>query len=150
MPALTRRRSAAAPQETWHIYYGDLRIGSIGKRAGVPVDVEQWGWRCAFYPGMRPGGDRHGSAETFEEARSAFEVAWREVLPGLEKGAFNDYRRDLALHNWKYAMWDAHCRLPTQIPSGISQCFCGAEISIDNVRAHVYAAHMDTGRPPRR
>jgi hypothetical protein len=53
------------------------------------------------------------------------------------------YRRDLAFHNWKYAMWDAHCRLPTQTPSGRSQCFCGSEISFDNVREHVYAAHMD-------
>jgi hypothetical protein len=144
MSALTRRRSKDSPQESWRIYYGDARIGSIGKRAGVPIDVPQWGWHCAFYPGMRPGQDRHGSAETFQEEKSAFEAAWREVLPGLEKDAFGDYRRDLAFHNWKYAMWNAHCRLPTEMAAGLSNCFCGANIGIDNVRAHVYAAHMDT------
>jgi hypothetical protein len=63
------------------------------------------------------------------------------VLPGLQKGPFDDYRRDLAFHNWKYAMWDAHCRLPTQTPSGRSQCFCGSEINIDNAREHVYGPH---------
>jgi len=38
MPALTRRRSPDTSQETWLVYYGDVRVGSIGQRAGVPVD----------------------------------------------------------------------------------------------------------------
>ena len=29
MPALTRRRSADAPEECWHIYYGNVRVGTM-------------------------------------------------------------------------------------------------------------------------
>jgi hypothetical protein len=29
MPALTRRRSTDAREECWHIYYGDVRVGTI-------------------------------------------------------------------------------------------------------------------------
>jgi hypothetical protein len=28
MPALTRRRSPDAPDECWHVYYGDVRVGT--------------------------------------------------------------------------------------------------------------------------
>jgi hypothetical protein len=41
MPTLTRRRSHNPHQVTWHIYYGDVHVGTIGERAGVPVDVDQ-------------------------------------------------------------------------------------------------------------
>lgn len=35
MPALTRRRSKDDPhRETWLIYFGDVRVGAIGRRAG--------------------------------------------------------------------------------------------------------------------
>jgi hypothetical protein len=37
MPALTRRRSDNPHQLTWHVYYGDVRVGTIGERADVPV-----------------------------------------------------------------------------------------------------------------
>jgi hypothetical protein len=50
MPALTRRRSDNPHQVTWHVYYGDVHVGTIGERAGVPVDVDRWGWSCGFYP----------------------------------------------------------------------------------------------------
>jgi hypothetical protein len=29
MPALTRRRSNDAPQECWHVFFGDVRVGTI-------------------------------------------------------------------------------------------------------------------------
>jgi hypothetical protein len=35
-------------------YYGDVDIGTIALRAGVPVDVDPWGWILGFYPGARP------------------------------------------------------------------------------------------------
>jgi hypothetical protein len=40
---LTRRRSTDEREECWHIFYGDVRVGTIGIRRGVPVDVDQWG-----------------------------------------------------------------------------------------------------------
>jgi hypothetical protein len=49
MSALTRRRDPEAHQEVWHGDYGDVRVGTIGERAGVPVGVEQWGWSCGIY-----------------------------------------------------------------------------------------------------
>jgi hypothetical protein len=36
MPALTRRRDPEGPLEVWHVYYGDVRVGTIGIRAGSP------------------------------------------------------------------------------------------------------------------
>jgi hypothetical protein len=39
MPALTRRRDLEATDECWHVYYGDVRVGTIasseGRRAGI-------------------------------------------------------------------------------------------------------------------
>jgi len=34
------------------------------------------------------------------------------------------------------------CRMPTQVPSGRSVCFCGAIIGIQSMEQHVYAAHL--------
>jgi hypothetical protein len=42
MSALTRRRSDNPHRVTWHVYFDDVRVGMIGERAGVPVDVDQW------------------------------------------------------------------------------------------------------------
>jgi hypothetical protein len=62
MPSLTRRRSDNPHQVTWHVYYGDVHVGKIGERAGVPVDVDPWHWSCGFYPGLHPGQHRYGTA----------------------------------------------------------------------------------------
>jgi hypothetical protein len=43
MPALTRRRNPDAPQEIWHVYYGDVRVGSIALRLGNPADTDLLG-----------------------------------------------------------------------------------------------------------
>jgi hypothetical protein len=45
--ALIRRRDPGASQEAWIIHYDDIRVGSIGMRAGVPADKDQWGWSVA-------------------------------------------------------------------------------------------------------
>ena len=44
MPVLTRRRTDDTHRESWTIFYDDVRVGTIGKRAGVPIKVDQWGW----------------------------------------------------------------------------------------------------------
>jgi hypothetical protein len=36
MPELTRRRNLEAPDECWHIYFGDVRVGMIGVRTSIP------------------------------------------------------------------------------------------------------------------
>jgi hypothetical protein len=40
MPDLTRSRTDGMHRETWSIRYGDIEIGVINERAGVPKDVE--------------------------------------------------------------------------------------------------------------
>src|SRR5258705_3096695 len=37
MTGLTRRRSKDAHAESWQIFYGDVQVGTIRIRAGVPV-----------------------------------------------------------------------------------------------------------------
>jgi hypothetical protein len=139
MPALTRRREKARHQESWQVYYGDVRIGWIGERAGAPKSTEQWGWCVGFHPR-----DRHvsGTAGSLDQARREFEAAWRDYLPSCTDADFNEYRRQRAWSQWKYEMQEKGFRLPTQMPDLRSRCICGAEIGVA-FEAHVYASHME-------
>jgi hypothetical protein len=56
---------------------------------------------------------------------------------------FLEYRRYRASTAWKYAMWDAGCKLPTQTADGRARCFCGAAINLADVDEHIYAAHLE-------
>jgi hypothetical protein len=141
MPALTRRREADRHQESWQVYFGDVRIGWIGERAGVPKSVEQWGWCCGFYP---RDGHVSGTAESFDQARADFERAWHDYLPRCRPDDFDAHRYQTAATAWKYAMWDAVCRMPTQTVDGWSKCFCGAAISNKTSVEHIRACHMET------
>jgi hypothetical protein len=73
MPTLTRRRDIEAPDECWHVYYGDVRVGTITKRVGIPFDEDPWGWSCGFYPGSHPRECTNGAPATFDQARAEFE-----------------------------------------------------------------------------
>jgi hypothetical protein len=44
MAALTRRRSRDAPDECWNVYFGDVRVGTIAIRTGMPYGEYPWGW----------------------------------------------------------------------------------------------------------
>jgi hypothetical protein len=48
MTSLTRRRDPDSREEAWLIFYGDVRVGSIGRRSGNPVGTDAWFWRCGF------------------------------------------------------------------------------------------------------
>lgn len=100
-PTLTRRRSDNPHQKGWQIYFGDVRVGPIGTRAGVPTTAGQWAWSCGFYPGLEPGQHRNGAAETFETAREAFETAWSQLSPTIPDSAFAEWRHD---RDWR-AEW---------------------------------------------
>ncbi len=43
MPELIRRRSPDAPEECWHVYYGDVRVGTTALRTGMPHHEDPWG-----------------------------------------------------------------------------------------------------------
>jgi hypothetical protein len=78
MPMLTRHPDRDR-QDCWRVFYGDVCVGTVGRRTGVGVD--QWEWGCGFYPGTDPGEGRSGTGATFEAARAAFEAAWGVFLP---------------------------------------------------------------------
>jgi hypothetical protein len=141
MPALSRRRSPERP-DCWHVYYGDVQVGVIATRPGVPVDVDQWGWQCGFYPPSHRGRHTEDTAASFDQARAAFEAAWRAYLPKCTEADFEQYRRQRAWTAWKYAMHDAGFKLPTQSADSRSRCFSGAAIDTVGMAQHVNTAHM--------
>jgi hypothetical protein len=144
MSALTRRRSDNPRQETWHVYYGGVHVGTIGERAGVPVDVDQWEWTCGFYPGCEPSEHQHGTAPDFFTARREFEIAWRALSAKKTEADYQLWRdqRDRTVR--KYASWARGEKPPP--PSSMMRCACGVRFdshrpveSYDH-RAHIYAA----------
>jgi hypothetical protein len=140
---LTRRRNPDARQESWLILYGDVHVGTIGLRSGNPFGTDPWQWRCGFYPGSEPGDCTSGTAASFDQARADFEEAWRVFLANRTEADFDEYRKHRAWTACKYAMWDPGCKLPTQLASGRSSCFCGAVIDIKGMSQHVHVVHME-------
>jgi hypothetical protein len=57
-----------------------VRVGTISERVGNPIATPSWQWSCGFYPGSRPADHASGIADGFNQARGAFEVAWRFFL----------------------------------------------------------------------
>jgi hypothetical protein len=125
MLALTRRQSTDAREECWHIYYGDVHAGTIAIRTGIPHDEDPWGWICGFYPGSEPGEQTTGTGATFEEARTAFDEAWRIFLSKRTEADFQAWRDARDWTERKYAMWARGERLPSQKPSSLMTCPCG-------------------------
>jgi hypothetical protein len=142
MPALTRRRYPER-QDCWHVFYGDVQIGTIARRVGCPVDVDQWQWICGFCPGMDPGQYQDGTVPTFEDARADSEAAWRR-LPTRTEADFQAWRDQRDWSVWKYAMRDRGLRLPTEFADGRGRCFCGAVIDTASLDQHVRGAHSAT------
>jgi hypothetical protein len=146
LPALTRRRDLQAQDECWHVYYADVRAGTIAKRVGIPPGEDPWGWAYGFYPGCHPREKTHGTAPTFDQARAEFEEAWAVFLSNRTAADFQDWRAAKAFTAWKYRMWDADHRLPTQSSDGRSICFCGAGLTIGGMADHVRSAHVGIAR----
>ena len=111
MPALTRRRDHDRRQECWLIYYGDIHVGTIAVRSGIPHDQAPWGWRCGFYPGSEPGEFLSGTATTFEQARADFEKAWQMFSARRTEADYQAWRDQRDWTARKYALWDAGKKL---------------------------------------
>ena len=62
-------------------------------------DAPQWGWTCGFYPGCDPGQQENGTAETFEESRSAFELAWNKLAATRTEAHYELWRRNRDWHS---------------------------------------------------
>jgi hypothetical protein len=146
MPALTRRRKDDPHREGWRVFYGDVQVGAIARRAGVPVHADQWAWQCGFYPGLRPGQHQDGTAKSFELARATFEETWQRLLPRIPPSAFDEYRRDREHRAEIAAIRERGEKLPSELPSSIMRCVCGVKFdshlpseSLPH-RGHIYAA----------
>jgi hypothetical protein len=91
---------------------GPESAGTIARRVGCPIDVDQWEWVCGFYPCMAPGQHQNGTAETFEAARADFEAAWRTILPTCTGADFQAWRDQEAWTAEKYRRFDRGERMP--------------------------------------
>ena len=140
MPELTRRRWTDAPEERWHIHYGDVHAGTVAIRRGIPHDEDPWGWSCGFYPGSHPGEHQSGTAATFDQARSDFEAAWEVFLANRTQADFRAWRDQRDWTARKYEMWTTGEKLPSQKPSSMMRCPCGEMFDshrLENTLIHV-------------
>jgi hypothetical protein len=111
MPTLTRRRYPERP-DCWHVYYGDVHVGTIARRIGNPHDTDPWEWNCGFYPGSHPREHKSDTAATFEQARADFERAWAAFLPNRSEADFQAWRDQQAWTAEKYRRFDRGERMP--------------------------------------
>jgi len=114
MPDLTQREDPNR-RDSWLIYFGDVHVGTIAKSVGNPGAVEQWQWLCGFYPGSNPGEQRGGTAGDFEQARDAFEAAWRIFSARRAEADYQAWRDQRDWTACKYEMQDRGEKFPWQI-----------------------------------
>ena len=150
MPALTRRRYPERP-DCWHIYFGDVRVGTIARRIGQPHDEDPWEWNCGFYPGSHPGEHTNGTAATFEEAREEFEASWRVFSAKRIEADYQAWRDQRDWTARKYAMWERGEKFPSQMPNSLMRCPCGMRFDSHKPdqsyphRQHIYAKQHSDG-----
>jgi hypothetical protein len=147
MPALTRRRSDNPHREVWHVYFGDVQVGSIVQRAGVPVGVHQWEWSCGFFPGCDHWEHSDGTALDFFTVRREFEAAWRDLSATKTEADYQEWRDQRDRIARKYASWARGEKPPP--PTSVMRCICGVSFdshkpteSYDH-RGHIYAAQAE-------
>jgi hypothetical protein len=141
MSELTRRRDPDLP-DTWRVLADGVDVGSIGRRHRH-FKSPSWIWSIRL-----ASINRAGAADTFEAARADFETAWKAMSSTRTAADLAAARTAKAFNQWKYTMWDRGMKMPTQMPSGTSRCFCGTEISISSMDGHVRAAHMGRNESP--
>ena len=78
--------------DSWLVYYGDVHVGTIARAVGNPNAEPQWNWLCWFYPGSNPGEQRSGTADTFDQARAAFEKAWQVFAANRTESDYQAWR----------------------------------------------------------
>jgi hypothetical protein len=113
-----------------------VHVSTIGERAGVPLDVDQWHWSCGFYLGQH----RYGTAAIFDEARAGFEANWKAPLPEIPVYAFEEYRHDRESRAEINTIRARGEKLLSQIPSSLMQYGHKPDESYDH-RRHIYAVY---------
>jgi hypothetical protein len=110
-PHLTRRPDPHR-KDAWLVYADDICAGSISRAVGLPNAAEAWKFSAGFYPGSRPGEIKSGSADTFDEARAAFEIAWRTFASTRTEADFEAWREQRDWTARKYAARDRGEEVP--------------------------------------
>jgi hypothetical protein len=105
MTDLTRRRYPERP-DCWHVYFGDVHVGTIARRIGNPNGSPAWEWSCGFYPGSHPGEHKTGTAVSFDGARADFEKAWAIFLANRTEADFEAWRHQRDWTEEKYRRFD--------------------------------------------
>ena len=124
----------------------EIGIGTIGERAGFPIDVDRWSWDVGFYPGSEPGEHRSGTAPDFFMARREFEIAWREFSATKTEADYQEWRDHRGFMARKYVSWARGEKPP--LASSMMRRVCGVQFdswkpedSYDH-RGHIYAAQQ--------
>jgi hypothetical protein len=97
-----------------HLLRRRAHAGTIAQCVGNPGAAPKWQWRGGFYPGSRPGVCTNGMAETFEEARAAFEAAWRVFLARRIGADFRAWHDQQAWTAEKYRRFDRGERMSAE------------------------------------
>jgi hypothetical protein len=85
--------AADAREECWHVYYGDVHVGAIAIRIGIPLSEEPWGWICGFY-WVAPGRARKRHSASFDEARLISKPQAGISIEADRSGAYPHCRSD--------------------------------------------------------
>lgn len=137
MPQLTRRRTEER-LETWTISYDGVDVGKIVELPYQPHKPSRWQWACGFYPGADPHDRTVGQAASFDEARVAFEAAWRVYLARRRPEDFEAWRRDRQFHADKRAG-----RIAPANDGSIMLCACGETFdSHDPEQGDIHLRHI--------
>jgi hypothetical protein len=100
---------------------------------------------------MEPGEHQDGTAANFERARAEFEAAWLRILPALTEADFQAWRDQRDWTERKYAAWARGEKLPTQFPSSMMGCPCGARFdSHDSAGSYVHRQYIYAAETARR
>lgn len=138
--SLTRRRLDER-FESWGIFDGDLKVGALSLLPSTGFSMV-WQWSCGFDPGCDPRTQMFsGREDTIDQAKCAFQKAWDQLRPQITPDMRDQWRRHNEFITWKYAMWKENCQMPSQSITGRSRCFCGDELSMADVPAHIAAKH---------
>jgi hypothetical protein len=71
-------------------------------------------WSAGFYPGSKHGEIKHGTSDTLEETRAAFEKAWQLFASTRPESDYQDWREQREWTARKYAVRDNDQPVPRQ------------------------------------
>ncbi|MGE9007879.1 hypothetical protein ACO2JO_04820 [Leptospira interrogans] len=152
MPELTRRPHPER-SDCWHVYYGDVQVGTIAIQSGLLVKAKQWRWDVGFYPASHRGRSRSGYAPSFEEARASLSLG-KTISRGAPRTTLSNIAASEPGRLGNTPCMPLACCCRCNQPVGRARCFCGVTIDMAVTDRHVqdaygFAARMkfSTDRP---